>query len=104
MFAYLHDTTATGLGCMFMASFGAFLFGFDNGWWGTILGSPVFLRHYGSCTAVDGVETCNLSTQQLSLGSSIQSAGISVCPSPPASAPALASARALITDLANFAR
>ncbi|KAJ1326851.1 MFS transporter SP family sugar:H+ symporter [Microdochium nivale] len=78
MFAYLHDTTATGLGCMFMASFGAFLFGFDNGWWGTILGSPVFLRHYGSCTAVDGVETCNLSTQQLSLGSSIQSAGIMV--------------------------
>jgi len=78
MLDYLQDTTATGLGCMFMASFGAFLFGFDNGWWGTILGSQKFLHDYGSCTATAGIETCNLSTQQLSLGSSIQSAGIMV--------------------------
>jgi len=51
--------------------------GFDNGWWGTILGSPRFLKDYGSCSMVEGVEVCNLSTPQLSAGSSVQSAGIS---------------------------
>lgn len=51
--------------------------GFDNGWWGTILGSPRFLKDYGSCAMVDGVEVCNLTTPQLSAGSSVQSAGIS---------------------------
>jgi len=39
--------------------------GFDNGWWGTILGSPRFLKDYGSCAMVDGVEVCNLTTPQL---------------------------------------
>ena len=53
--------------------------GFDNGWWGTILGSAKFLKDYGSCVVVDGVETCNLSTSQLSAGSAVQSAGISEC-------------------------
>lgn len=51
--------------------------GFDNGWWGTILGSPKFLKDYGSCSMVEGVEVCNLSTPQLSAGSSVQSGGIS---------------------------
>jgi hypothetical protein len=51
--------------------------GFDNGWWGTILGSPRFLKDYGSCAMVEGVEVCNLTTPQLSAGSSVQSAGIS---------------------------
>jgi hypothetical protein len=51
--------------------------GFDNGWWGTILGSPRFLKDYGSCAMVEGAEVCNLSTPQLSAGSSVQSAGIS---------------------------
>jgi hypothetical protein len=80
---------------MLLASVGAFLFvgaltctpsiyiltrddqGFDNGWWGTILGSQRFLSDYGSCTDIDGVQTCNLSAAQLSAGSSVQSAGIS---------------------------
>ncbi|CAG9980926.1 unnamed protein product [Clonostachys byssicola] len=73
---YLEGTTRTGLGCMLLASVGAFLFGFDNGWWGTILGADTFLRHYGSCKTTDGVETCNLSTGQLSAGSAVQSAGM----------------------------
>jgi SP family sugar:H+ symporter-like MFS transporter len=77
MFEYLHGTTPTGTGCMFLASVGAFLFGFDNGWWGTILGSQRFLSDYGSCVDVAGVSTCNLSTPQLSAGSSVQSGGIS---------------------------
>jgi hypothetical protein len=63
---------------MFLASVGAFLFGFDNGWWGTILGSQRFLSDYGSCADVDGVQTCNLSTPQLSAGSSVQSGGIMI--------------------------
>lgn len=62
---------------MLLASVGAFLFGFDNGWWGTILGSQRFLEDYGSCVMVEGVKTCNLSTAQLSAGSSVQSGGIS---------------------------
>jgi hypothetical protein len=77
MFKYLQGTTPTGTGCMFLASVGAFLFGFDNGWWGTILGSQRFLSDYGSCIDVDGVSTCNLTTAQLSAGSSVQSGGIS---------------------------
>jgi SP family sugar:H+ symporter-like MFS transporter len=77
MFKYLQGTTPTGIGCMFVASVGAFLFGFDNGWWGTILGSQRFLSDYGSCVEVDGVSTCSLSTAQLSAGSSVQSGGIS---------------------------
>jgi hypothetical protein len=77
MFKYLKGTTPTGTGCMFLASVGAFLFGFDNGWWGTILGSQRFLSDYGSCVDIEGVRTCNLSTAQLSAGSSVQSGGIS---------------------------
>ncbi|KAH4034030.1 hypothetical protein HBI70_130670 [Parastagonospora nodorum] len=78
MFTYLHGTTPTGAGCMLLASVGAFLFGFDNGWWGTILGSERFLEDYGSCATVEGVKTCNLSTAQLSAGSSVQSGGIMI--------------------------
>lgn len=66
--------------CMFIGSplgHSADVQGFDNGWWGTILGSPRFLKDYGSCAMVEGVEVCNLSTPQLSAGSSVQSAGIS---------------------------
>jgi hypothetical protein len=68
--------------CMFIGSplgDDADVQGFDNGWWGTILGSPRFLKDYGSCAMVEGVEVCNLSTPQLSAGSSVQSAGISKC-------------------------
>jgi hypothetical protein len=86
------DLTQQAIFCMFLASIGAVLFvrpshipssgytnikGFDNGWWGTILGSPKFLHDYGSCEMVAGAEVCNLSTSQLSAGSSVQSAGIS---------------------------
>ncbi|CAH0040012.1 unnamed protein product [Clonostachys rhizophaga] len=78
MFEYLKTTTATGLGCMFLVSMGAFLFGFDNGWWGTIQGAEAFLRAFGSCSLVDGVETCNISTPQKDAGSSVQSGGIMV--------------------------
>ena len=92
---FLSGMSRQSLTCMLLASFGAVLFvsrpratcqprshtdmqGFDNGWWDTILGSPTFLRDYGSCGAeVQGVSTCNLSTAQLSAGSSVQSAGIS---------------------------
>ena len=56
--------------------------GFDNGWWGTILGSQTFLSEYGSCSNVDGTRTCNLSTAQLSAGSSVQSGGISEVDAP----------------------
>uniref|UniRef100_A0A8H7K6Y4 Major facilitator superfamily (MFS) profile domain-containing protein n=1 Tax=Bionectria ochroleuca TaxID=29856 RepID=A0A8H7K6Y4_BIOOC len=78
MFEYLKTTTATGLGCMFLVSMGAFLFGFDNGWWGTIQGAEAFLRAFGSCSLVGGVETCNISTPQKAAGSSVQSGGIMV--------------------------
>ncbi|CAI6338072.1 unnamed protein product [Periconia digitata] len=78
MFTHLEGSTPMGMGCMFLASVGAFLFGFDNGWWGTILGSPKFLSDYGSCVDVDGVSTCNLSTQQLSVGTAVQSGGIMI--------------------------
>lgn len=40
---------------------------------GEPFGAETFLRHYGT----DGVETCNLSTGQLSAGSAVQSAGMS---------------------------
>jgi len=92
MIQHLQGITKHGVACMLLASIGAILFvghpgprvrdvadlqGFDNGWWGTILGSPRFLKDYGSCTMVQGVEVCNLTTPQLSAGSSVQSAGIS---------------------------
>jgi hypothetical protein len=98
MVGYLRGTTPIGTLCMILASAGAFLFvsnvspplchilnnsqGFDNGWWGTILGSQTFLSEYGSCSNDDGGRTCNLSTAQLSAGSSVQSGGISEVPVP----------------------
>ncbi|KAF2996512.1 hypothetical protein E8E13_005972 [Curvularia kusanoi] len=54
MVEFLRGTTPTGVLCMALASAGAFLFGFDNGWWGTILGSQTFLSEYGSCSTVNG--------------------------------------------------
>ncbi|RSL93554.1 hypothetical protein CDV31_014654 [Fusarium ambrosium] len=75
MFEYLKDTTSTGLGCMFLVSVGAFLFGFDNGWWGTIQGADAFNRAYGSC---QGIHSCSLSTSQKAAGSSVQSGGVMV--------------------------
>ena len=94
MFDFLRGTTPTGILCMILASAGAFLFvslsgawpgrmtlncnqGFDNGWWGTILGSQTFLSEFGSCSNINGSQTCRLSTSQLSAGSSVQSGGIS---------------------------
>ncbi|KAL5116592.1 hypothetical protein ACEQ8H_005470 [Pleosporales sp. CAS-2024a] len=78
MFSHLKGTTATGTACMLIASVGAFLFGFDNGWWGTILGSQRFLADYGSCALVKGVETCHLSTAQVASGTAVQSGGIMI--------------------------
>ncbi|KAI9147017.1 Major facilitator-type transporter ecdD [Paramyrothecium foliicola] len=78
MFEFLEDTTATGIWCMILACAGAVLFGFDNGWWGTIQGAEAFLRDFGTCEVIDGVETCDISTAQRSAGSSVQSAGIMV--------------------------
>ncbi|OAG02362.1 general substrate transporter [Paraphaeosphaeria sporulosa] len=84
---------------MALASVGGFLFGFDNGWWGTILGSQKFLHDYGSCAIVEGVEICNLSTSQKSAGSSVQSGGISEAPQPFDKRVQLTSAPAVIACL-----
>ncbi|KFY87336.1 hypothetical protein V498_07207 [Pseudogymnoascus sp. VKM F-4517 (FW-2822)] len=78
MFEYFQETTPTSLWCMCLASIGAFLFGFDNGWWGTIQGVEPFLRDYGTCQIVNGIQTCNISTSQRAAGSSVQSGGIMV--------------------------
>ncbi|KAF5971695.1 general substrate transporter [Fusarium coicis] len=73
---FLEGTTPSGFGCMLIASIGALLYGFDNGWWGTILGTHAFLRDYGSCEIVDGKDTCHLTAPQVSAGSAVQSVGI----------------------------
>ncbi|RBR04495.1 hypothetical protein FVER53590_14161 [Fusarium verticillioides] len=73
---FLEGTTPSGLGCMAIASIGALLYGFDNGWWGTILGTHAFLRDYGSCETVNGKDTCHLTAPQVSAGSAVQSVGI----------------------------
>ncbi|KAK4233511.1 general substrate transporter [Achaetomium macrosporum] len=78
MFSNFRGTTPTGVWCMCLVSAGAFLFGFDNGWRGTIQGAEAFLRDFGSCEIVDGKQTCNISTPQRSAGSSVQSAGIMI--------------------------
>ncbi|OCF60811.1 hypothetical protein L486_00451 [Kwoniella mangroviensis CBS 10435] len=68
--------TPRGALVMFFASLGGLLFGFDNGWWGTVLGEQAFLCDYGASATVDGVETCNLTTSQQSAGTGVGSAGI----------------------------
>jgi SP family sugar:H+ symporter-like MFS transporter len=60
--SFLKGITPRGYLVMVLASFGALLFGFDNGWWGTVLGEQT---------------SCNLSTSQQSAGSGVQSAGVS---------------------------
>ena len=97
--AYITGLTRRGVLVMFLASLGAILFvssismesvslivssdlltmlqGFDNGWWGTILGSSFFLCYYGHSTTIGGVGGCNLSTPEVSAGSGVQSGGIS---------------------------
>ncbi len=52
--------------------------GFDNGWWGTVLGETAFLCDYGGVVVTKGVTSCALSTSKQSLGSGIGSAGIMV--------------------------
>ena len=52
--------------------------GFDNGWWGTVLGAQKFLCDYGSERTVDGVNTCFLPTASTSAGTGVGSAGIVV--------------------------
>ncbi|WWC62250.1 uncharacterized protein I303_104846 [Kwoniella dejecticola CBS 10117] len=68
--------TPRGALVMVFASLGGLLFGFDNGWWGTVLGETAFLCDYGETIMVKGVETCNLSTSQQSAGTGVGSAGI----------------------------
>jgi hypothetical protein len=75
--SFLKGITPRGYLVMVLASFGALLFGFDNGWWGTVLGEQTFLCDYGGEVTVKGVTTCSLSTSQQSAGSGVQSAGVS---------------------------
>ncbi|KAL2866576.1 general substrate transporter [Aspergillus lucknowensis] len=78
MFQHLKETTPTGLGCMCLVSIGAFLFGFDNGWWGTIQGAEAFLQAFGHCETAGDSSSCSLTASQASAGSSVQSAAIMV--------------------------
>ncbi|ORY35328.1 general substrate transporter [Naematelia encephala] len=70
--------TRRGYVVMVLASIGAILFGFDNGWWSTVLGETTFLCDYGQTDIVDGVSTCSLSTSKQSAGSGVGSAGVMI--------------------------
>ncbi|ORY89777.1 general substrate transporter [Leucosporidium creatinivorum] len=65
------------LACTF-ASLGAFSFGFDNGWWGGVLGERAFNQAYGSIEtiAADGSITRSLSAAETSNGTGLGTAGI----------------------------
>ncbi|KAL7418360.1 hypothetical protein Q5752_006818 [Cryptotrichosporon argae] len=68
--------TPKGYFVMVFASIGGILYGFDNGWWGTVLGETTFLCDYGSVTYTDGVKSCAMSTSKQSAGSGVGPAGI----------------------------
>ncbi|ORY89803.1 general substrate transporter [Leucosporidium creatinivorum] len=57
---------------------GAFSFGFDNGWWGGVLGERIFNQLYGSIETVnaDGSITRTLSASEQSNGTGLGTAGI----------------------------
>ncbi|WRT68121.1 uncharacterized protein IL334_005096 [Kwoniella shivajii] len=75
---FLSGVTPRGFLIMVFASLGGLLFGFDNGWWGTVLGEQAFLCDYGATIMVKGVPTCNLTTSQQSAGTGVGSAGIMI--------------------------
>ncbi|KAK1925233.1 general substrate transporter [Papiliotrema laurentii] len=64
----------------FLGSLGALSFGYDNGWWGFILGSPYFNDQYGNLvvTAADGSKTTSLSGSEQSAGTGLGTAGIMI--------------------------
>ncbi|GAA5871863.1 hypothetical protein JCM8547_003291 [Rhodosporidiobolus lusitaniae] len=67
------------LACGF-ASIGAFMFGADNAWWGTVNGLAHFGQVFGSkeTVAADGTVTRSLTAGELSAGTSIGYAGIMI--------------------------
>jgi len=63
----------------FLGSLGALSFGYDNGWWGFILGAPYFNEQFGNLTITDpvtGLTTIRLSGSEQSAGTGLGTAGI----------------------------
>ncbi|KAK4687587.1 hypothetical protein P7C73_g2530, partial [Tremellales sp. Uapishka_1] len=61
------------------SSCGAWTFGWDNAWWGGILGNAYFGQHFGAIsTTVKGVTIRTLSPSQQSAGTGLGTAGIMV--------------------------
>ncbi|BEI83415.1 hypothetical protein CcaverHIS002_0400190 [Cutaneotrichosporon cavernicola] len=62
----------------FLGSLGALSFGYDNGWWGIILGAPYFNDQFGHTvtTGPDGSTKISLSSTEQSCGSGLGTAGI----------------------------
>ncbi|ORY27083.1 general substrate transporter [Naematelia encephala] len=65
----------------FIGSLGALSFGYDNGWWGFILGAPYFNDQYGRTVVTDattGATSISLSASEQSAGTGLGTAGIMI--------------------------
>lgn len=66
----------------FIGSLGALSFGYDNGWWGFILGAPYFNAQYGKTPVLDPktglVASYSLSASEQSAGTGLGTAGIMI--------------------------
>ncbi|KAL8279414.1 hypothetical protein RQP46_008226 [Phenoliferia psychrophenolica] len=74
------ELTPTLLYIALFSSAGAFTFGFDNAWWGGVLGHPYFNNYYGSLTTTSaaGVVSRTLSASEQSSGTALGTAGIAI--------------------------
>lgn len=64
----------------FFACMGAFTFGFDNAWWGGVIGHPYFIEVFGQATTdpITGVTTHALTSTQISIPTAMGTAFIGI--------------------------
>ncbi|KAG7531337.1 hypothetical protein FFLO_04398 [Filobasidium floriforme] len=62
----------------FFACMGSFTFGYDNAWWGGVLGHPYFVEIFGTDTIKAGQTVRELTSTQISVGTAMGSACIGI--------------------------
>ncbi|KAL8279447.1 hypothetical protein RQP46_008259 [Phenoliferia psychrophenolica] len=79
--ALREEMTSSLLFVALFSSAGAFTFGFDNAWWGGVLGHPYFNEVFGtlkSTSSKTGVVSHSLTATQQSAGTALGTAGIAI--------------------------